>query len=691
MATRALVIGAGETSTLMHLPVLSRLQARGRLELAEICDLRIDRASAAQARFGFARRSGDAYSALDRPDITAVYLFGDARLHHDLGMAALDRGLHVFVEKPVAPSSAQAREMAQMATSKGLIAVGGHNRRFYRSIAEVRERGARAGWRFGEAVFHKPEFGRPPPFGASSWLTANGIHALDALLYVMGGMPDELIAMADGERYCALMRWPDGAQGVFLCDNAAGERREAYAFHAPGESCQIDDDGLRVAAAGQDARIVAPTLGDGFEAEHLAFLDAIDSGVEPPHSLAALAPSLLLAELIEAGFSGRIARPVGTTTPAPRVQSQPARPTGGAMLVVNGASLMTVLPSAAAGRPLVALEDVLNTPDPRLDIDAALLGTGPEVLTDDILDRLPHLRVAGLVGLSFARHQPDRLLNRGVALVNASQAYADIVAEFTLGLAIVARRRGFLSHQAMRDGGWGTTPAPPGWKGRALRTAQGLRPALTAMGLDAVLLRAWRGTRPFHGLQAAPPSPVRSLRGATVGLLGWSANARALATRLLAAGATVAVFSEHADPDDIRQAGASPVSLAEALAAEIVSLHRGLTPDTRHFLGPAELARLRPGAVLINVARAGLIDPQALLARLKRGDIFACLDVFDVEPPAAADPLRRLPNVFLTSHIAGASQELKAAALKEVIDKIDLCLGGEPGPSILRDHLRTMT
>jgi phosphoglycerate dehydrogenase-like enzyme/predicted dehydrogenase len=691
MATRALVIGAGETSTLMHLPVLSGLQARGRLELAEICDLRIDRASAAQAQFGFTRRSGDAYSALGRPDITAVYLFGDARLHHDLGMAALDRGLHVFVEKPIAPSAAQAREMAERARDKGLIAVGGHNRRFYRAIAEVRKRGRRAGWRFGEAVFHKPEFGRPPPFGASSWLTANGIHALDALLYVMGGLPDEMTALADGERYAALMRWPDGAQGVFLCDNAAGERREAYTFHAPGESCQIDDAGVRIAAAGQDDRLIAPTLGDGFDAEHLAFLDAIDSGVEPLHSLAALAPSLHLAELIEAGFSGRIAQPMGEMRPAPRVQPQPKRPAGGAMLVVNAQSLTTALALAPAGRPLVALEDVLQAPHPRPDIDSALLGTGPAVLTDDILDRLPNLRVAGLVGLSFARHQPHRLLNRGVTLVNAAQTYADIVAEFALGLAIVARRRGFLSDQAMRGGGWGTTPLPPGWKGRALRTAQGFRPALTAIGLDAVLLRAWRGTRPLHGLEAAPARPVRSLRGATVGLLGWGANARAFATRLLAVGATVAVFSEHADPDDIRQAGASPVSLGEALAAEIVSLHRGLTLQTQHFLGPAELARLRPGAVLINVARAGLIDPNALLARLKRGDIFACLDVFDVEPPAAADPLRRLPNVFLTSHIAGASQELKAAALKEVIDKIDLRLAGEPGPDVLRDRLRTMT
>ncbi len=671
----------------MHLPVLSRLQDRGRLALVEICDLRADRAVAAQERFGFARRGGDAYSALDRTDIKAVYLFGDAHMHHELGLAALANGLHLFVEKPIAPSFAQACQMADAAASKGLIVAGGHNRRFYKAIDEVRARGGLAGWRYGEAVFHKPEFGRPPPFGATSWLTANGIHALDTLLYVMGGLPDEMTALVDGERYSAVMRWPNGAQGVFLCDNAAGERRESYAFHAAGETCRIDETGVSVVAAGQLGWIAAPTLGDGVEAEHLAFLDAIDAGLAPRHSLAALAPSLQMAELIEAGFSGRIARLRAAGNAPPR----PKRRTGAAMLVVNAASLTGALTTAPAGRRLVALEDVLATSRPRFDIDSALLGTGPAILTDEVLDRLPNLRVAGLVGLSFARHQPDRLLDRGVALVNASEAYADSVAEFAFGLAIVARRRGFLSDQVMRSGGWGTAPQPGGWKGHALRAAHGLRPMVAAAGLETALLRAWRRTRPLHGLEAVPPSPVRDLRGATVGLLGWSANARALAVRLRAAGALVAVFSDHADPDDIRQAGARAVSLGEALAADIVSLHRGLTLQTRHFLGAAELARLRPGAVLINVARAGLIDPHALLARLQRVDIFACLDVFEVEPPAARDPLRRLPNVFLTSHLAGASPELKACALREVIDKIDRRLAGDPGEIVQRDRLRTMT
>jgi phosphoglycerate dehydrogenase-like enzyme len=133
------------------------------------------------------------------------------------------------------------------------------------------------------------------------------------------------------------------------------------------------------------------------------------------------------------------------------------------------------------------------------------------------------------------------------------------------------------------------------------------------------------------------------------------------------------------------------VSLGEALAADIVSLHRGLTPATRHFLGSAELARLRPGSVLINVARAALIEPQALLARLKRADVFACLDVFEPEPPPADDPLRRLPNVFLTSHIAGGSRDMQAAAVAEVLDKIERRLVGQPVQAVMAERMRTMT
>jgi phosphoglycerate dehydrogenase-like enzyme len=199
----------------------------------------------------------------------------------------------------------------------------------------------------------------------------------------------------------------------------------------------------------------------------------------------------------------------------------------------------------------------------------------------------------------------------------------------------------------------------------------------------------WKTAAPLMGVPTQSRVLPRDLQGATVGLVGWGPNARAFAERLARVPAHVLVYSEHAAEDDIRASGAVPASLSEVLASDIVSLHRGLTESTRHCLGAAELAKLRPGAVLINVARGALIEPEALLARLKRGDLFACLDTYEEEPLVASHPLRNLPNVFLTSHIAGGSPDNYAAAATEVVRKVASYLGGDSTESISAERLRT--
>lgn len=668
---RALVVGASETAALLHLPVLARLRDQGRLVLAEICDLRRERSAATRTRFGFARDGGDAMAAIGRGDIDLVYLIGSAQLHHQYGLAALEAGKHLFVEKPIAPSYAEACALAETAAARGLIAVGGHNRRFSRSLATIRARAGKAGWRFAEAVFHKPACGVPVPFGARSWLGANGIHALDVLVDQMGGLPAHLAAFVDGtdaapDAFSAVMRWPDGAQGVFACNNNAGERREDYAFHGMGETWRASDAALSAESA------------DSFAAEHAAFLDAVETGQAPRHGLSAIAPSLFLAELIENGFSGPVRLPRRTESRSP-----PARPAAArAILVVNPARLTGVLGSALQRHPLVALEDVQASPAARPDIAAAIIGPGPATLTADILARLPNLSIAGLVGLSFARHQPAALLAHGVTLVNASAAYAEGVAEYALGLAILARRGAFASDRAMRAGAWG--PGPP--RSRMTMLARKARPLAAALGLERVLSRIWRKAVPAGAIV-----PARELRGTVVGLIGWGANARAFAALLQTAGARVLVYSEHAPAAEIAAAGARSAALGEVLAADVVSLHRGLTPATRHGLGMAELAKLRPGAILINVARGALIEPGALLARLRQGDIFACLDSFEEEPLPPAHPLRRLPNVFLSAHIAGGSPAMVAAGAAEVFAKIAAHLDGRPVAAIPAERLATMT
>jgi phosphoglycerate dehydrogenase-like enzyme/predicted dehydrogenase len=688
-AVRALVIGAGPAATTLHMPTLARLRDRGQLVLALVCDIDSGRSATAQRRFGFLEAGSDARAAIERTDLDAVYVFGSAQLHYACGLAALRSGKHLFVEKPVAPSYAQAWELAQAGLDAGRIAAAGHNRRFYRSLAAVRARAGNAGWRMGEAVFHKPELASPPPFGARTWLGANGIHALDALIFMMGGLPQQVFALTGGldaspSVFSALLRWRDGAQATFACNNEAGSRREEYVFHAPGQTFRVAESGLTIEVGGTHLMLPLPMQGDGIDAEHAAFLQAVRTGVQPRHSIEAIAPSLYLAERIEAGHCGAL--------PAPnRHVVITARTPGKLLLVVKPAELQLPLARSLSQWQFISLEDVGKSPQPLPEVAGVILGRGAAALPQDVLAKLPALRVVGIVGLSVARHEPEALLARGIALVNASSAYAESVAEFALGLAILGRRCAFYSHELMRRGGWGTRPRLPGWRGSFTRTVTKLVPALRACGLEPAMRSAWRRARPVLGMPMTPAAQGRELRNATIGLLGWGANAQAFCVRCLAAGARVMVYSEHAEAAAISAAGARAVSLAEALAADVVSLHRGLNSRTRHFLGAAELARLRPGAVLLNVARGALIEPAALLARLKVGDVFACLDTYSEEPPATSHPLRRLPNVFLTSHIAGGSPDMHAAAAEEVVQKVAAHLAGDPGEVITAARLRTMS
>ena len=682
---RALVIGAGPAAVMMHLPVLARLRDAGDLVLQVVCDLDGARGAEARTAFGFLEASGDAHAVLARADIDLVYVFGSAQMHYELGLRALEGGKHLFVEKPVAPSFAQAQALAACARRLGRVAVGGHNRRFLKALTQLRAQG-HSGWSSAEAVFHKPEFGKSPAFGARTWIGANGIHALDALIFMMGAPPEEVHALAaENAVFTALMRWSGGAQGAFLCNNHAGSRLEEYVFHRPGETCRVTAEGLIREKGGRTERCALPMQGDGVAAEHEAFLTAIRDGAVPLHDIGALAPSLYVAELIEAGFSGPCRLPLTEVAVGPVVAA--AAPAS--VLVVNPLLLQGPLAQALPAARLVSVAQLEAEPGPRPDIRAAILGRGAAPLTAALLAKLPNLAIVGIVALSVAAHAPEELLARGVRLVNASDAYADSVAEFALALAILARRRAFVSHEAMRGGGWGTAYRIRGLKARVRQAAGALRPALARVGLDPLMRRAWR--RVAARVAGPAANAAADLRGCRVGLIGWGANARAFARLLQHAGAQVWVYSQHAANAEITAAAATPATLAEVLACEVVSLHRGLSGATRHALGAAELAQLRPGAVLLNLARGALIEPQALLQRLRQGDVFACLDTYEVEPLPAADPLRQLPNVFLTSHIAGGSREMQAAAAQEVVDKVAAHLGGAEVAALTAQRLRTMT
>ena len=163
--------------------------------------------------------------------------------------------------------------------------------------------------------------------------------------------------------------------------------------------------------------------------------------------------------------------------------------------------------------------------------------------------------------------------------------------------------------------------------------------------------------RAGHWRLAVPVSSMKVLRDQTVGLVGFGRIGREVAARLLAFKCRVLVYDPMVPEADILRAGVTGVALEQLLStSDIVSLHCPSTPATRHIIGSAALAAMKPGALLVNVARGDLVDTGALLEALRSGHLgAAALDVFDPEPLPLEHALRALPNMVIAPHIASVS------------------------------------
>jgi phosphoglycerate dehydrogenase-like enzyme len=169
---------------------------------------------------------------------------------------------------------------------------------------------------------------------------------------------------------------------------------------------------------------------------------------------------------------------------------------------------------------------------------------------------------------------------------------------------------------------------------------------------------------------------LADLTEARVGLVGFGRIARFTA-RICGEGfrASLGAYDPMLSPDDIKAAGATPMDLPGLLAwADVISIHVPLTEGTRGLIGAKELSQMRPGAVIVNTSRGGIIDEAALAGALMTGAIGgAGIDVFEAEPPPAGHPLFALDNVVLAPHVAGvteASMKHMALHCAEVIETI---------------------
>lgn len=272
--------------------------------------------------------------------------------------------------------------------------------------------------------------------------------------------------------------------------------------------------------------------------------------------------------------------------------------------------------------------------DPRADAllaeaDVMLAHWGSPVIDASVLDRAPNLRLIAYAAGTVKGFVTDDVFDRGVRVTSGAGANAEPVAEYTLAAILFALKDVFWRRDALRE------------------------PALqTFHRTSDVLAGNW---------------------DKTVGIVGASFVGRRV-IELLGAFPHIGIvlYDPFVDADEAARLGveqaATVVELCEQV--DVLSIHAPDLPATKGMVGAAELAALRAGATVINTSRGALLDHDALVAELTGGRLYAVLDVTDPEPLPDDHPLRRLPNVFFTPHIAGSEGTELGRMTEYVVDEI---------------------
>ena len=242
-------------------------------------------------------------------------------------------------------------------------------------------------------------------------------------------------------------------------------------------------------------------------------------------------------------------------------------------------------------------------------VDACITSWEVAPFEPDVVDAADQLKLIVHLGGSVKRYLTDAVWEKEIQVSSAAPALAIDVAETSLGLILIGLKRLWPLAKTVRGGGWRDSPF-------------------------------W---------------PAGETFGRTVGVIGAGSVGRHVIDLLQPFSVEVLVSDPYLEPGDLPPGKATQVDLDELLIrSDVATLHAPGIASTKHMLDAKRLAIMKEEAVLVNTARGSLIDEAALIERLEaHPQFFAFLDVTDPEPPAEDSPLRRLPNVVVTPHIAG--------------------------------------
>ena len=249
----------------------------------------------------------------------------------------------------------------------------------------------------------------------------------------------------------------------------------------------------------------------------------------------------------------------------------------------------------------------------------------------ETLSSLPKLRLAATRTAGYSHIDAQAAARQGVSVATVPAASTQAVAEYVLGAVLAAQRRLPQAREAVQGGSW--------------------------------------QFRDFRGFELA---------GATLGVIGLGTIGARVAELGLALGMRVLGWSRASPPP----AGVESVELSQLLArSDIVSVHLALTDETRGLIGESDLAQLKHSAWLVNTARGGIVDEDALFSRLEAGQLAgAVLDVLAEEPPSAGrlERIRAVPNLLVTPHIAWNTEEAIRRQFSELTENVLAFLDGRP-------------
>jgi D-3-phosphoglycerate dehydrogenase len=278
----------------------------------------------------------------------------------------------------------------------------------------------------------------------------------------------------------------------------------------------------------------------------------------------------------------------------------------------------------AQGRKLAA-EEIASL---LADIDGLIAGTEP--LTREVLSQAPRLKVISRCGTGLDNVDLKAAADLGIEVRNTPEAHVDAVAELTLAAMLSSLRRVAEADRSIRAGHW---KKPMG----------------------------------------------RLLRGQTVGLVGLGRVGKRLIELLDPFDVRIIACDPHEDPDFATAHGIRYADLNELLReSDIVSLHLPYGSEVRHLFDQQRIGEMKPGSVLINCARGGIVDEEALCAALRDGHLASAhVDTFEQEPYEG--PLTEVPNVTLSPHIGSYAVEGRIRMEREAVQNLIDCLSAAGG------------